>query len=294
MSLRRACILVGLAQSVYYYAPRPSGDGEIMDALRELADVHSGWGFWMMFHRLRKCAHAWNHKRVYRVYTAMRLNLRRKYKKRLPARKREPLTYPIGPNIGWSMDFMHDGLACGKRFRSFNVLDDFSREALHITIDTSLSSNRVIRELDNLIDWRGKPEKIRVDNGPEFIAEAMRAWAEKREIVLAFIQKGKPYQNGLVERFNRTYREEVLDRFLFNSLRQTQALTNAWMWTYNNERPHSSLMYLTPTEFLLKYGKLGNGAQNLKGMEEFPTFQQEVYNSNNSTGDWKFLVLNAT
>jgi putative transposase len=286
--------MFGIAQSVYYYVPKPSDDGPVMDALRELADVHSGWGFWMMFHRLRQCAHAWNHKKVYRIYTAMGLNMRRKYKKRLPARKKEPLTYPIAPNIAWSMDFMHDGLACGKPFRSFNVIDDFSREALNITIDTCLSSKRVIRELENLIDWRGKPEKIRVDNGPEFVAQAMEDWAERREIELTFIQKGKPYQNGLVERFNRTYREEVLDRFLFDNLRQTQAMTNAWMWTYNNERPHSSLLYNTPTQFLLKYGKLGNGQQGRLDMREFPTFQQEVYNNSSSNDNWKCLVLNAT
>lgn len=250
-----------------------------MEALRELAELHSSWGFWMMYHRLRACNHAWNHKKVYRVYTMMKLNRRRKYKKRLPPRVREPLSYPIGPNITWSIDFMHDGLINGKTFRSFNVLDDFNREALNITIDTSLTSRRVIRELDKLIDWRGKPEKIRVDNGPEFVAEAMREWAEKREIELKFIQKGKPYQNGLVERFNRTYREEVLDKFAFDNLRQTQLLTNAWMWIYNNERPHSGLLYHTPATFLLKYGKLG---------KEFPTFQQDCNN------EWKSLVLNAT
>jgi putative transposase len=215
----------------------------------------------------------------------MKLNLRRKYKKRLPARIKEPLVYPIGPNIAWSMDFMDDGLACGKAFRSFNLLDDFNREALNITIDTSLSSKGVIREVNNLIDWRGKPEKIRVDNGPQFIAEAMKEWTKERQITLVFIQKGKPYQNGLVERFNRTYREEVLDHFLFDNLKQTQALTNAWMWTYNNERPHGGLKYHTPTEFLLKYGKLHQPAN---AALEFPTLQQDSDNS------WNSLIVNAT
>jgi putative transposase len=155
-----SCGLFNLAASVYYYQPKPSSDGEVMEALRELAAAHSGWGFWLMYHRLRKSHYAWNHKRVYRIYTAMKLNLRRKYKKRLPARVKEPLVYPIGPNIAWSMDFMHDGLACGKAFCSFNVLDDFSREALNITIDTSLSSKRVIRELNQLIDWRGSRRRF--------------------------------------------------------------------------------------------------------------------------------------
>lgn len=165
------------------------------------------------------------------------------------------------------------------------MLDDFNREALNITIDTSLSSKRVIRELNNLIGWPGKPEKMRVDNGPEFIAEAMKEWTKEREITLVFIQKGKPYQNGLVERFNRTYREEVLDRLLFDNLKQTQALTNAWMWIYNNERPHGGLKYHTPTEFLLKYGKLHQPAN---AALEFPTFQQDTDNS------WNSLIVNAT
>lgn len=279
LSLRQACKLLSISFSVYSYKTKRTGDFEVMEALRELAELHSSWGFWMMYHRLRNCNHRWNHKKVYRIYTMMKLNRRRKFKKRLPARVREPLSYPIGPNITWSIDFMHDGLINGKTFRSFNVLDDFNREALNITIDTSLTSRRVIRELDKLIDWRGKPEKIRVDNGPEFVAEAMREWTEKREIELKFIQKGKPYQNGLIERFNRTYREEVLDKFAFDSLRQTQLLTNAWMWIYNNERPHSGLQYYTPAAFLLKYGKLE---------KEFPTFQQDCNN------EWKSLVLNAT
>jgi putative transposase len=219
----------------------------------------------------------------------MKLNLRRKYKKRLPARVKEPLVYPIGPNITSSMDLMHDGLACGKAFRSFHVLEDFNGQALTLTIDTSLSSKRVIRELNHLIDWRGKPEKIRVDNGPEFIAQAMEEWAKEREITLVFSQKGKPYQNGLVERFNPTYREEVLDRFLFDHLKQTQLLTNAWMWTYNNERPQGGLRYHTPTEFLpsppgLKYGKLH---QPVNAAREFPTFQHD------SDSRWNALILNA-
>lgn len=131
----------------------------------------------------------------------MRLNLRRKYKKRLPARVMEPLVRPEQPNATWSMDFMHDTLSNGVNFRSLNIIDDFNREALSITMDTSLSSKRVIRELDQLIGWRGAPQKIRVDNGPEFIADAMKDWAKKRRIEILFIQPGKPYQNGYMERF---------------------------------------------------------------------------------------------
>jgi len=286
-SLRQACSLVQIDLSVYYYRPKCKGDQTIRDRLSELAIAHSSWGFWMMFKRLRNLEHTWNHKRVYRIYTEMKLNLRRKYKKRLPCRPKEPLQQPLHPNLTWSMDFMHDGLLEGRTFRSFNVIDDFNREALNITIDTSINSKRVIRELEKLIEWRGKPAYLRVDNGPEFIAHSLHMWCESKAIGLKFIQKGKPSQNGYVERFNRTYRQEVLNSYAFESLAQVRRLTSAWIWMYNNERPHSSLQYMTPRQFLLKYGKLHlSGWPAKRPFLEFPTFQQD--NNNN----WNSLVLN--
>jgi putative transposase len=222
---------------------------------------------------------------MYRIYTAMKLNLRRKHKKRLPARVLEPLAQPIHPNLTWSMDFMHDGLMGGKPFRSFNVIDDFNREVLNITIDTSLTSLRVIRELNKLIEWRGKPIKWRCDNGPEYVSQALEDWAVANKIQLTFIQKGKPHQNGYVERFNRTYREEILDNYAFENLSQARTMTNAWMWVYNNERPHSSLGYMTPRGFLLKYVD----RRRAQGQEEaFPTFQQDEDNT------WETIFLTAT
>lgn len=272
-------MVFSLSISVYYYKPRPSDDGLLRDLLSELATVHNRWGFWMMFHHLRGNGYQWNHKKVYRVYTEMKLNLRRKHKKRLPSRIKEPLVQPLYPNMTWSMDFMHDGLLNGRKFRSFNVIDDFNREALNITIDTSINSRRVIRELDRLIDWRGKPECLRVDNGPEFVAQAMADWCEAHQVRLKFIQKGKPSQNGYVERFNRTYREEILDNYAFENLKQARVLSQSWMWIYNNDRPHSSLKYQTPAQFLLKYGyRYGR----------VPTFQQDGNNN------WKNLVKYAS
>jgi putative transposase len=250
-----------------------------------MAQVHSRWGFWMMYHRLRMLQFKDNHKRVYRIYTEMRLNLRRKHKRRLPARIRQPLVQPLHHNLTWSMDFMHDSLEQGKSFRSFNVIDDFNREALVIAIDTSLTSHRVTRELDKLVAWRGQPQFLRVDNGPEFIAQALADWAHGRNIQLTFIEKGKPHQNGYIERFNKTYRQEVLDSFAFDNLRQARLVTHAWMWIYNNERPHSSLGYRAPIDFLLKYGKLHHPQ---KDNAEFTTFQQD------SNYDWNFIFSNAT
>ncbi len=266
--MRQACILLKISSSVFYYQPKPQSDQAIINALEKLVEDHGRWGFWMMYHNLRNEGKMWNHKRVYRVYLSLDMNLRRKHKKRLPSRIKEPLVLPIGPNITWSMDFMHDTLINGCKFRTLNIIDDFNREALLIAIDTSINSKRVIRELEQLIAWRGIPDKIRVDNGPEFIATALEQWCkdERRNIELHFIQKGKPSQNGYIERFNRSYREEVLSAYLFESIEQVKELTEQWIWDYNNIRPHDSLMNLPPVKFLLKYGKL----------KEFPTFQQDI------------------
>jgi putative transposase len=270
---------------MYYYKAIPRDDEPIREAFSQLAVRHNRWGFWMMFRRLRNLNYTDNHKRMYLIYTAMKLNLRRKHKKRLPARILEPLAQPIAPNLTWSMDFMHDGLIGGKPFRSFNIIDDFNRESLVITLDTSLTSQRIIRELNTLIEWRGKPVKLRVDNGPEFVSAAMELWAEQNKIQLKFIQKGKPHQNGYIERFNRTYREEILDNYAFDTLAQARMMTQAWIWVYNNERPHSSLGYMTPRGFLLKYGKSPD-AQD-PGFA-FPAFQQDEENN------WETMFETAT
>lgn len=284
ISLRQACELFRISTSVFYYkAKRKDDDVQISEELLKLAESHRTWGFWMMYNRLRNLDYLWNHKRVYRIYTLMRLNLRCKRKKRIPARTKEPLLRPIHPNVTWSIDFMHDTLQDGRKIRSLNVIDDFNREALMVTVNNSLPAQRVITELDKLIQWRGKPDRIRVDNGPEFIAQKMKDWCQTNDIELTYIQPGKPTQNSLIERFNRTFREEVLDSYMFESARQMQNYVNAWVWVYNNERPHSSLGYLTPRGFLSKYGKL-----NIQNAEEFPTFQQDLYNNI----EWKSLVLN--
>ena len=270
LSIRQACSVLKLSSSTYYYQPRMKSDNEIIDRLRELADENYRWGFWMMYDSLRNEGKTWNHKRVYRVYTEMKLGLRSKRKKRIPKRVSEPLLQPLEPNLHWSMDFMMDNLSDGKKFRTLNVIDDFNREALAIVPSKSITANRVILELEQLIEWRGKPEKIRVDNGPEFIAEALQNWTKSNNIELKFIQPGKPAQNGFIERFNRTYRSEILSMHLFQLLDEVQKKTNNWIVKYNNKRPHRSLNRMSPRAFLLKYGKL-----NEQELREFPTFQQD-------------------
>ena len=149
---------------------------------------------------------------------------------------------------------------CGRRFRTFNVVDDFKREALAIEIDLGLPAQRVIRVLERVALFRGYPEKLRVDNGPEFISLALADWAEENNVMLDFIQPGKPTQNSYIERFNRTYRDELLDLYLFRTLREVRHMTEDWMVRYNNERPHDSLNDMTPVEFLQANNRPGNSS----------------------------------
>ncbi len=243
--------MVHLSLSVYYYKPKvKQEDSEIIKLLDNLAEKHPTYGFKKMFHTLRSEGYKWNHKRVYRVYVLMGLNMRRKRKRRLPTRVKTPHILPIECNITWSMDFMHDSLINGKTYRTLNVIDDHNREALMITIDTTLGSRRVTRELDRLFEWRGKPEVIRIDNGPEFTSAVFESWARKNQIKLCFIQPGKPTQNSLIERFNGTYRKEVLNAHLFTDLDQVRDITQQWIWNYNNQRPHEALGNQSPLNFI--------------------------------------------
>ena len=239
-----------ISRSVYAYQPRPRDDSPIIGALTLLADKYPRYGFAKMFQMIRRQDHAWNHKRVYRVYCALNLNLRRKGKKRLPSRNPPPVAVPDLANICRSIDFMSDALYSGMRFRTFNVVDDFNREGLDIEVDTSLPAPRVIRVLDRIAAWRGYPQRLRMDNGPELVSVAMAEWAEDHDIHLDFIQPGKPTQNSYIERFNRTYREEVLDLYIFFRLSEVREVTDRLLREYNEERPHESLGNLTPAEYL--------------------------------------------
>ena len=179
----------------------------------------------------------------------MNLNIRRKMKKRLPARMKEPLLVPASINKSWSMDFMSDALSNGRKIRVFNVMDDYNREALAIEASSSIPSVSVINILKDVMDWRGKPEQIRVDNGPEFTSGNFTDWCKEENIKLQYIQPGKPMQNGFIERFNRTYREEVLDAYIFEDLSQVRDLSQDWMEDYNKLRPHESLKGNSPERF---------------------------------------------
>ena len=212
-----------------------------------LTQMYRRWDFGLCFLYLRNVAgFQWNHKRVYRIYRELELNLRIKPKKRIKRLKPDALEVPKSINQVWSMDFMSDALSDGRSLRTFHVVDDYNREGLGIEVDLSLPSQRVIRALERIIEWRGKPTSIRCDNGPEYISQKLTNWTNTQGIQLDYIQPGKPTQNAYIERFNRTVRHEWLDLSLLDSVEQDQNMATDWLWTYNNNRPHSGIGGVPP------------------------------------------------
>lgn len=265
ISVRQGCQAAGLARSTYRYERKPRPDEEVIDALNALVERHPALGFWQAFHRLRLAGHRWNHKRVYRVYTVLGLNIRRRAKKRLPARVKQPLFQPEGPGVVWSLDFMHDSLWDGRTFCLLNVLDDYNRQVLRLEADTSLPALRVIRVLEELEESRGLPSMIRVDNGPEFISHKLDVWCKARKVTLAFIEPGKPTQNAYVERFHGTLRRELLDAYVFRTLGEVRAKALEWQHDYNHRRPHKALGYRTPVDLLPSTEPSSFGWAEIKG-----------------------------
>lgn len=252
ISIRLACDAFGISQTCYRYeAKLSSQNSEIADGLIRLTANQRNWGFGLCFLYLRNVkGYRWNHKRVYRIYRQLELNLRIKPKKRLVREKPEPLAEPTAINQVWSMDFMHDQLADGRSIRLFNVIDDFNREGLEIEVGFSLPSERVIRSLERIMEWRGRPDRIRCDNGPEYVSGALMAWASRRGVELEFIQPGKPQQNAYIERYNRTVRYDWLAHYLFDSLEEVQDYATRWLWTDNHERPNMAIGGMTPKQKL--------------------------------------------
>ena len=212
-----ACQAFGISQTCYRYRAKLDAENALVaDWLVRLTSKQRNWGFGLCFLSLRNVkGFKWNHKRVYRIYRELELNLRIKPRHRLVREKTLPLAVPAQINDIWSMDFMHDQLTDGRSIRLFNVIDDYNREGLGIEVDFSLPSKRVIRSLDRVIEWRGKPQVIRCDNGPEYISAVTLAWAAKRGIRINVIQPGQPQQNAYVERYNRTVRYDWLAHHLF-------------------------------------------------------------------------------
>jgi putative transposase len=246
ISERQACNSVGLARSTAQYRKTPPDDTPIIQALEQLTQRHPAIGVWQSHHRMRLMGHLWNFKRVYRAYTGLGLNIRRRAKKRLPARVKQALFRPEGPDQVYSIDFMHDSLWDGRSYRLLNVIDDYNREVLAIEVDTSLPALRVIRVLERIKSVRPLPKMIRVDNGPEFISAKLDHWCRANGITLTYIQPGKPTQNAYVERLNGSMRRELLSAYVFRTLDEVREKADEWMNDYNHHRPHKSLGYRPP------------------------------------------------
>lgn len=248
VAIERACRLLMMSRSSYYYQSKQQPENEfIADWLVKLTQWQKNWGFGLCFLYLRNVkGFPWNHKRVYRIYCELSLNLRIKPKKRLVRVKPEPLSVPDSTNECWSMDFMHDQLESGKNYRLLNVIDDFNREGLGIEVDFSLPSQRVIRALEQIIEWRGKPKRIRSDNGPEYISNELKNWLEQQQIEHQFIEPGKPQQNAYIERYNRTVRYDWLNQHLFSNIEEVQDHATKWLWLYNHERPNMAIDGVPP------------------------------------------------
>ncbi len=256
-SVKRACRLLRLSRTAFGYQPKKKAEDPIItQELLALTEENRTHGFWKLYTRLRNEGFLWNNKRVYRVYCELKLNLRKRPKKRLPKREKGMLVQPEETNQCWSLDYMSDALMNGRRFRTVNAIDDCNREGLGIKAGFSLPAERVTEFLDEIAGVRGYPHTLRLDNGPENISSVMSNWAAIHGVTIQFIQPGKPAQNGYIERFNRTYREEVLNMNLFYDMHHVQAITDEWLMKYNNKRPHESLGDLTPWQFSEKLRQL--------------------------------------
>ena len=258
ISIALACRAFGVSETCYRYQPKLDAEnGRIADLLVGLTQARRNWGFGLCFLHFRNVqGHTWNHKRVYRIYRELELNMRIKPKKRLKREKPDALAVPAQPNTVWSMDFMADRLEDMRAFRLLNVVDDFNREGLGIEVDFSLPAERVTRTLERIIEWRGCPKVIRVDNGPEYISGQLLKWAADRDIAIQHIQPGQPQQNAYVERYNRTVRQEWLDQYTFATIEEVQDHATEWLWTYNNDRPNMGIGGITPAQKLRTQLKL--------------------------------------
>jgi len=256
LSERRACGLIGMHRGSWRYQRRERNEAALRARLRELAAERPRFGYRRLYIFLRREKTAdgtlrwWvNHKRVYRLYREEGLAMQRRRRKRFRAEARVPLALPRRANEVWTMDYTHDQLAGGRKFRTLNLMDGYTREALRIEPDTSLPGLRVVRVLDALRERRGTPTAIQVDNGTEFTSRVVDQWAYQNQVALHFIERGKPTQNALIESFNGKFRDECLNQNWFVDLRHAREVIEAWRVDYNTVRPHSSLRYLTPEEF---------------------------------------------
>lgn len=258
MSQRRACIITGVDRSMVRYRSRRPDDAELRERLRTLAAERRRFGYRRLHVLLLREGHVVNHKRTQRLYREEGLSVRKRRGRKRATGTRAPLINLAVPNARWSVDFVHDQFADGRRFRIFNVVDDVTKECLAAVVDTSISGRRVARELTALVARRGKPGLIVSDHGTEFTSNAMLAWSEKVGVPWHFIAPGKPQQNGICEAFNGRMRDELLNETLFFGLDHARSAVARWITDYNHARPHSALGYQAPATYAAQLTAMGD------------------------------------
>ena len=252
LSKNKACKIIDIRRATFDYKSRREPDTELRKLLIEIAHKRRRFGSPRLHIMIRRKGIIVNHKKIERIYQEEKLQIRKRKKKKMTGFLRVPAPIPERPNQRWSMDFMSDSFCTGRRFRTFNVLDDYTRECIAIEVDSSLPGKRVVQVLSRLIDFRGKPEIITCDNGPEFIGKAVDEWAYKNNINIDYINPGKPNENCFVESFNDKFRDECLNEHWFLNIHHARKIIDNWRNDYNSERPHSSLNDLTPVGFRKK------------------------------------------
>lgn len=246
--LNICCSLLSLSRSSFYYQSRKD-DGDIITKLQEMVNKLPNRGFDTYYHRIRHEGYKWSRSKLLRVYRAMGLVKRPRKRRKLPESERKPLYTASELNHVWSMDFMSDSLSDGRTLRVLNIIDDHNRECLASHGSISYPSARVIDRLEQLKEEVGLPRYLRTDNGPEFKSWEYTTWCKNNGVTAIYSRPGKPMENGYVERFNRTFREDVLDAFYFNTVGQFNIIAEKWSDDYNDKHPHKSLGHKSPKSF---------------------------------------------
>lgn len=273
MSERRACTVIAADRKMVRYRSRRPADTELRSRLRELANQRRRFGYRRLFILLRREGEPSGINRIYRLYREEGLMVRKRRGRRKALGTRAPILVEARSNARWSLDFVHDQLANGRRFRILNIVDDVTRECLGAVPDVSISGVRVARELSAIVARRGKPRMIISDNGTELTSNAVLAWSAETGIEWHYIAPGKPMQNGYIESFNGRMRDELLNESMFLGLADARLSITAWVADYNNARPHSSLDYRTPAAFAAQLNASGPRAALLDGSALRPIAQ---------------------
>jgi putative transposase len=266
LSQRRVCRVVALDRNTLRYQSRRSDDQGLRARMREIAETKRRYGCPRIYVRLRREGWRVNHKKVERIYREEGLLLRRRARKKATAVPRVALPTPTQPGLCYAMDFVHDRLATGRRFKCFTMTDPYSKEVPVIEVDGSIGGERVCRILDRVFVRRPMPEVLMLDNGPEFAGNALDAWADQHRVTLHFIQPGKPVQNAFIESFNGKFRDECLNEHWFLTLQEAQVVIEAWRREYNEERTHSTIGDVTPMEFIKHHQDRAQAAQELTSL----------------------------